>query len=334
MWLWTMLMACGADSIGLEEVWAGLDGSGEDTERIQSDVDSGSQDRDTAVPSAEPSEEDVQSSIELRSDDPCENPCTFRASASDDIVAARYEADGWDLGSAFTDEFALSYEFWGLGSREITVFGSDAEGVVVAQDTRWVTIEETEVEPDCLSVDSSDADSAPVQTVGTGVPVGSDTLSWQVPCACTYQAPFAGSVGTTASHEGLDYVHHDSSVAEVEVWAAAAGTVVYVRTGCPQSATFSSNQSVRECGAGWGNHIVIHHGGQTYTRYGHLENGTIRVSVGDSVGSGEALALMGNSGRSDVRHLHFELGSSATGFDPCGGSQSFDTVHNPAALGL
>ena len=329
-----MLMACGADSIGLEEDLYASHGSGEDTVRFSNDHDSGGQSSDTALQSVDDSGDDFQSSIQLVSDEPCENPCTFRALASDDIVTARYEADGWELGSSSPDEFELSYDFWGLGSREITVYGMDSAGGVVAHDTRWVTIQEPEVEPDCLSVDSSDADSAPVQIVGAGVPIGSDTLSWQVPSADTYQAAFAGTVGYPASHEGLDYVHHDPTVVEVNVLAAAAGTVVYVRIGCPQSTTFSSNQSVRECGAGWGNHIVIHHGGQIYTRYGHLENGTIDVSVGDSVAGGERLSLMGNSGRSDVRHLHFELGSSAMGLDPCGGSQSFDAVYNPALLGL
>jgi len=269
-------------------------------------------------------------SIALVSDDTCDNPCTFEAVASGDIVTAQYEADGWDLGTSAESGFALTYEFAETGVRMIAVYGLDENGSSLAEDIRYVKVKPT----GCESVESADADAAPIQVVGADVPSGTGSISWEEPTTYTYTGAFSGQEGSSATHEGLDYVHDSSAVSSVSVNAAAAGTVVYVRNGCPESATFSPNASVRECGAGWGNHIVVYHGDEIYTRYAHLEDDSAQVQVGDVVTLGQAMALMGNSGRSDVRHLHFELGGDADGLDSCDGSQSFDLVYDPALLDM
>ena len=147
--------------------------------------------------------------------------------------------------------------------------------------------------------------------------------------AYTYLVSFAGTAGSPASHEGLNYVHIDANVGVVPIYASGAGTVVYVRTGCPQSSEFALNNDLRECGSGWGNHVVIDHGNQIYTRYAHLKPNTVSVSVGTVVSEGQYISDMGNSGRSDLRHLHFELGTKTSPFDPLALSQSFDLVYNP-----
>ena len=43
---------------------------------------------------------------------------------------------------------------------------------------------------------------------------------------------------------------------------------------------------------------------------------------------------MGNSGRSNKRHLHFEVGLKDTPFDSCDAAQSFDSVTDPKAFGF
>ena len=106
--------------------------------------------------------------------------------------------------------------------------------------------------------------------------------------------------------------------------------MVYVRTGCEQSSTFAHNTIGRECGSGWGNHVVVDHGGGLVTRYAHLLPDSVVVQVGDAVSARAVLAAMGNTGRSDVRHLHLELGTIGTPLDPCQPSQSFDAVFDPA----
>ena len=192
----------------------------------------------------------------------------------------------------------------------------------------------TAVGPACTAYDSTEEESAPIQTAAAGLPAGAAALSWTVPVSFTSRIGYAGTPGRAASHEGIDWVHDDASTAEVDVAVAADGDVVYVRTGCPESDTFSRNTDTRECGSGWGNHVVVHHGGGAYSRYAHLADGQVFVEVGDTVAAGDVLAVMGNTGRSEVRHLHFELGTTSATIDPCAAAWSFDAVYDPAGVGL
>ena len=59
---------------------------------------------------------------------------------------------------------------------------------------------------------------------------------------------------------------------------------------------------------GWGNHLVVDHGDNIYSRYAHLRFNGIYKKVGQKVTKDEIIGLMGNSGRSDIRHLHLEIG--------------------------
>jgi len=184
----------------------------------------------------------------------------------------------------------------------------------------------------CPAYASSEQEFSPIQIAAAGQPPVSSSLTWSRPASWTYLGAFAGTPGLPASHEGTDYVHDDPLVSSVPILAAADGQVVYVRLGCPQSATFSPNTQLRECGAGWGNHVAILHGQGMHTRYAHLAPGSVTVVAGQHVVRGEPIAAMGNSGRSDVRHLHFELGTETAPLDPCAAAQSFDFVFDPEGL--
>lgn len=87
-------------------------------------------------------------------------------------------------------------------------------------------------------------------------------------------------------HTGIDYMASVGSA----VRAAAGGKVVIVSTGWS---------------GGYGNQIVVDHGGGRATRYAHLSG--INVSVGQSVSQGQTIGYSGSTGRSTGPHLHFEL---------------------------
>lgn len=57
----------------------------------------------------------------------------------------------------------------------------------------------------------------------------------------------------------------------------------------------------------WGNTIVIKHTTGLYSKASHLKKNSLKVKPGDAVKQGEVLALCGNSGRSPVPHLHFQV---------------------------
>ncbi len=187
-------------------------------------------------------------------------------------------------------------------------------------------------EPPCEQFHSDESESAPIQTTGGPLPASVAHYTWTEPTTWTTWVDFDGALGEPATHEGIDWINADVSVPMVDVRAATAGTVAYVRTGCPESARFGHNDDARECGSGWGNHVVIDHGDGLFTRYGHLALDDVQVVVGQSVGAGERIAGMGNSGRSEQRHLHFELGRASAPFDSCEPTRSFDLVYSPSAL--
>lgn len=56
---------------------------------------------------------------------------------------------------------------------------------------------------------------------------------------------------------------------------------------------------------GYGWHIIINHGNGYQTLYGHLAK--ILVAEGDNVTRGQAVGLLGSTGRSTGPHLHFEI---------------------------
>lgn len=57
----------------------------------------------------------------------------------------------------------------------------------------------------------------------------------------------------------------------------------------------------------WGNTIVIRHSAQLFSKLSHLEKSSIKVKKNDYVKPGDVIASCGNSGRSPVPHLHFQL---------------------------
>ncbi len=57
--------------------------------------------------------------------------------------------------------------------------------------------------------------------------------------------------------------------------------------------------------SGYGNTIIINHGGGATTLYGHLSG--FAVSAGSAVSLGQVIGYVGNTGRSFGPHLHFEI---------------------------
>lgn len=83
------------------------------------------------------------------------------------------------------------------------------------------------------------------------------------------------------------------------VLAPAPGVVIDLHEGEQDSQPGSHNLSKKA------NYIEIDHGNGEISRAVHLQKGSIKVSVEDSVFSGQIIASVGNSGFSDSPHLHF-----------------------------
>jgi murein DD-endopeptidase MepM/ murein hydrolase activator NlpD len=99
--------------------------------------------------------------------------------------------------------------------------------------------------------------------------------------------------GREAFHKGVDF----AGTVGAHVVAVAAGVVVW-----------AGERS------GFGKLVEINHGDGYVTRYGHNER--TLVSVGQTVKRGEAVALMGSTGRSTGPHVHFEVLRNGRQVDP------------------
>ena len=65
---------------------------------------------------------------------------------------------------------------------------------------------------------------------------------------------------------------------------------------------------------GYGRYIIIDHGGNNFTLYGHCSS--LKVGVGDYVTQGQTIATVGSTGNSTGPHLHFEIRLNGTPVDP------------------
>ncbi len=85
------------------------------------------------------------------------------------------------------------------------------------------------------------------------------------------------------------------------VSAVAPGVVVTAIDGVPESVPGRLNPYVVI-----GNAVIIDHGGM-WSVVAHLQPGSLKVKVGQTVKSGQVLGLTGNTGNSSEPHLHFQL---------------------------
>jgi murein DD-endopeptidase MepM/ murein hydrolase activator NlpD len=125
----------------------------------------------------------------------------------------------------------------------------------------------------------------------SSAPAGAPHFIWPVSGPIT--SPFGMRWGTL--HPGIDI----GVPSGTPVHAAAAGTVVY-------------------CGwmSGYGNLVLIDHGGGYATAYGH--NTSVAVSCGQEVAQGQVIAYSGCTGFCTGPHVHFEVRVNGTPVDPLG----------------
>jgi hypothetical protein len=90
------------------------------------------------------------------------------------------------------------------------------------------------------------------------------------------------------------------------VYAVANGRVTLVIDGLPEQ-TPGKYPSDISLDAADGNTVILEIGEHRYALYAHLKTGSVKVHQGETVKSGQQLALVGNTGNSVAPHLHFQL---------------------------
>ena len=103
------------------------------------------------------------------------------------------------------------------------------------------------------------------------------------------------------AHYGID-VGSGGLINVYNIIATKSGTVVNVSNDCEDNGGLNNS-----CNGGVGNYVTIDHGNGYYSRAQHMAKDSIVVSVGDSVEQGQVIGKIGQSGRCDGAHLHFQI---------------------------
>ena len=140
-----------------------------------------------------------------------------------------------------------------------------------------------------LRAQAAAASSDAANGSGSGAAAGAPHFLWPVSGPIT--SPFGMRWGTL--HPGIDI----GVPTGTPVHASAAGKVVW-------------------CGwmSGYGNFVVIDHGGGFATAYGH--NSSIAVHCGEEVAQGQVISYSGCTGFCTGPHVHFEIRVNGTPVDP------------------
>jgi murein DD-endopeptidase MepM/ murein hydrolase activator NlpD len=93
-----------------------------------------------------------------------------------------------------------------------------------------------------------------------------------------------------------------------------AGMDMAAPKGTPVYAAESGVVIVAQSWSGYGNCIIINHGGGLWTLYGHLSS--ILVKNGETVKRGNKIGLVGSTGQSTGNHLHFEVRKNSEPVNP------------------
>jgi len=140
-----------------------------------------------------------------------------------------------------------------------------------------------------LPPESSDSRSAPAAANAPAARVGGSGVAW--PTNGSVTSGFGYRWGSL--HAGIDIANGIGT----PIRAAKAGTVI-----------------LAGWNGGYGNCIVIDHGGGFSTLYGHMTR--LRTSEGQRVSQGDLIGDMGSTGNSTGSHLHFETRLNGTPQDP------------------
>lgn len=104
-------------------------------------------------------------------------------------------------------------------------------------------------------------------------------------------------------HGGIDLAGGNDPV-----YATKSGSVIDAENNCVLGDS--------GCGGGFGNLVYIDHGEGFVSRYAHLQQGSVRVSIGQTVTQGEQIGIADDTGASRGIHLHFEILENGERVDP------------------
>lgn len=123
-------------------------------------------------------------------------------------------------------------------------------------------------------------------------------------------------------HHGTDFMldggFPSMDAGSATIVAAADGVVIDADDGHYDRCHASLETGDVTCDGGpiVANYVILHHADGRDTLYWHMMNGSVAVSVGDTVRCGDVLGRVGSSGNSSAPHLHFQVERDGVPEDP------------------
>lgn len=182
-------------------------------------------------------------------------------------------------------------------AQELSVASAEQQKVVNAinadVNATWAMLEEMEAEAEAAAAEirrlqaaqNSSSQTAPSQYL------------WPAPSSKTITSPYGYRIhpifGYKKMHTGIDI----GAKKGADIIAAASGTVI-----------------MAQYYGGYGNCIIIDHGGGMSTLYAHMS--AYVAKNGDVVSAGDVIGKVGSTGNSTGPHLHFEVRVNGSHTDP------------------
>lgn len=141
------------------------------------------------------------------------------------------------------------------------------------------------------------------QRENSNAPVySSDGFRWPLDSNLKFITTYFGwDAAMSRTHYGIDV--GNAGIGGKNIYAAQSGTVI-------------TAYGDSDWHGGFGNYVIIDHGGGLSTVYAHCS--AVTVAVGQTVSKGDVIGYVGSTGWSTGNHLHFETRVDGTAVDPFG----------------
>jgi murein DD-endopeptidase MepM/ murein hydrolase activator NlpD len=146
---------------------------------------------------------------------------------------------------------------------------------------------------------------------------------------CFYRLPWKVGTGVTTSQgNGPGFSHNGKQLYAFDFAMSDGATIYATRGGVVGDLVESNSKNFNPCADnnnnglagdpedqkadGPSNYVRIDHGDGLYSYYAHVRKGSVVPAKGDVVERGDAIASVGNTGRSCGAHLHYQVASDKT----------------------